>query len=122
MDRDAHVRAARRREALDALEFERQRERILGEQLEDILAEADGTALDASLFEQMSEEDASLVAVALGRVETLFDPDEDDEDDGLDEQPDDGDDVEEEAARLQAEIESSRRIQAALARYLELLK
>ena len=122
MDRDAHVRAARRREALDALEFERQREVMLAEQLGDILAEADGPGLDASLFEQMSEEDASLVAVALGQVEPVFDPDEEDEEEaGFGDESEDGAGVEEEAARLQEEIESSQRIQAALSRYLDLL-
>jgi hypothetical protein len=122
VERDAQVRAARRRQALDALEFERQREAMLAEQLEDVVAEADGPALDASLFARMSDEDASLVRVAFGDVALPFDPDEDGGEDA-----DAGDEavtvdvVGEEITRLEDEIESSRRVQAALSQYLELL-
>jgi hypothetical protein len=122
VERDAHVRAARRRQALDALEFERQREAMLAEQLEDVVAEADGPALDASLFARMSDEDVSRVRVAFGDVGLPFDPDEDSsEDAGAGDEAETGDVTGEEVARLEDEIESSRRVQAALAQYLELL-
>src|SRR2546423_13254656 len=66
VDRDAHVRAARRRQALDALVFEQEREAMLVEQLEDVLAEAEGARLDVGLFAQMSPDEARLVQAALG--------------------------------------------------------
>lgn len=101
-------------------------------QLEDVLAEIEGPGLDTDLFARMSPDDVGLVRVALGQ-DTDAEWDEDAlEDDGLDLSldADDGeaetgeteqDDVEEEIGRLQAEIASSRRAQAALGRYLELL-
>jgi hypothetical protein len=122
MDRDARVRAARRRQALDALDFERQREQMLVEQLEDVLAEADGAALDTAVFARMGDEDASRVRAAFGNVEPSLDPDDElDDVGGGDLEDETGDDVLEEAARLQDEIESSRRTQTALAQYLDLL-
>ena len=91
---------------------------MLVEQLEDVVAEIDGPALDDGLLAQMSPEAAGLVLAALGqnaRVEADEETDEDD--DAFDAVQD----VEEEIARLQAEIESSRRIQAVLGQYLDLL-
>jgi hypothetical protein len=132
LDRDAHVRAARRRQAVDALAFEQDREAMLVGQLEDVLAEVEGARLDADLFAQMSPDDAGLVRAALGQ-NVNADPDEaepEDDDFGFPVDFDAGeaetneteqDDVEEEIARLQAELGSSRRVQAALERYLELL-
>jgi hypothetical protein len=131
VDRDAYVRAARRREALDALAFEQDREAMLVEQLEDVLAETAGPQLDTHLFTQMSSDDAVLVRVALGQdLGTERDdgagPDEDALEPSLDHAADEADiseqdDVEDEIARLQSELESSRRVQAALGQYLELL-
>jgi hypothetical protein len=127
MERAALARAGRRRQVVDALEFEREREAMLAEQLEDVLAEADGPALDATLLTRLSDEDAALVRATLGDVEPTYDPGEGGEDgeDEEGEEREEGDDdagVAEEAARLQGEIESSRLIQAALARYLALLE
>jgi hypothetical protein len=133
VDRDAHVRAARRRQALEALAFEEDREAVLVEQLEDVLAEVEGTGLDAGLFAQMSSDDAQLVRAALGEVEVggpgeEAEPDDDDFGLSLDFDDDDAetdaagpDDVEAEIARLQDVLESSRRVQAALRQYLALL-
>ena len=136
-DRDAQVRAARRRQALDALRFEQEREAMLVEQLEDVLAEAEGARLDADLFAQMSLDDARLVQAALDgalngepwqEAEENVEPDEDDfglsldfEDDGADPDAAATDEVEAEVARLEEVIESSRLVQAALQRYLALL-
>ncbi len=47
-NRDAHLRAARRRQAQEALAFERDREAMLVSELEDVLAEAEGPRLDAA--------------------------------------------------------------------------
>jgi hypothetical protein len=136
MDRDAQVRAARRRQALDALAFEQEREAMLVEQLEDVLAEADGARLDAGLFAQMSPDEARLVQAALGEAvnggtwqeagegvepddEFGLSPDLEDDDADLDAAA--TDDIEAEVARLQEVLESSRLLQAALQRYLALL-
>ena len=133
MDRDVAVRASRRRLALDAAAFERDREAMLVSQLEDVLAEADGPQVDALLFAQMSQDEIALVRAALGEYafvntdEEAVPDDNDvdfspDFDDGEAESSDaGGDGVEEEVARLEGEIESSRQIQAALERYLDLL-
>jgi hypothetical protein len=120
VNRDAHVRASRRRQAVDALAAEQDREAMLVEQLEDVLAEADGARLDADLFAQMSPGDASLARTALGLDEDPG-PEAEPEDDEAETGAADPDDLEEEIARLQDVIESSRRVQAALERYLALL-
>jgi hypothetical protein len=128
VDRDAHVRAARRRQALDALAVEQDRETMLVEQLEDIVAEADGARLDADAFAQMSPDDARLARTALG-LDGDADSDAEAEVDGddfgfsfdLEDDEADPEDLEAEIARLQEVIESSRRVQAALERYLALL-
>jgi hypothetical protein len=128
VDRDALVRASRRRQALDALAFERDRGAMLAEQLEDVLAEVEGARLDADLFAKMSPDDAGLVRAALGD-DVDMEPEGEDPpgDDGftfsLDVEDDEAgtDDVEAEIARLQEELESSSRVQAALEQYLELL-
>ena len=128
VDRDAHVRAARRRQALDALAFEQDREVMLVEQLEDIMAEVEGVRLDAGLFAEMSPDHAKLVRAALG-VDPAAEADDGEagvphELGAAEEEPDDAvepDDVEPEIVRLQDEIEAARRVQAALRQYLELL-
>jgi len=84
----------------------------------------------------MREDETALVRAALGEV-SFDDADEEDEapmddaddfgfsrdfdDVGDDPRDAEGDPVEDEVVRLQEEIESSRRIQVALERYLELL-
>lgn len=101
-------------------------------QLEDVVAEVEGPRLDADLFALMSPEDAGLVQAALGQnLDGEPDEEADPNDDGFelsldfdDDEAETGEteqDVEEEIARLQAELESSRRVQVALEQYLELL-
>ena len=123
VDRDAQVRATRRRQALDALASERDREALLQEQLEEIVAEIDGPRVDADLYARLAPEDVPLVRAALGDVDPVA-PDEDEEDLALyvdlDEEPDAAD-PEDEVVRLQDELTASRRRQDALERYLELL-
>ena len=93
---------------------------MLVEQLEDVLAEADGAHLDADLFAQLSPGDAACTDGARPRVtptrcrargrggwRSRDEPTTED--------------LEEEILRLQDVIESSRRVQAALERYLALL-
>src|SRR5262245_62773922 len=61
MDREAIVRAQRRRQATEALEFEQAREEALRDRLESIVAELDGPALDETAFAVMTPEQAAVV-------------------------------------------------------------
>jgi hypothetical protein len=119
VDRDAHARAARRRQALDALEFERDRAAMLEEQLEDTAARIDGARIDAGVYARMSSDDVELVRTAFG--EDLVDPVDPDADElPAADEPDGGEAASmEELARLGAELASSRRLQAALQRYVD---
>ena len=122
VDRDAHARTALRRQAEDALAFERDREEMLTVELQDLLADASRAEIDEAVFASMSPEDAVRVRVALGNVESVdWDYVAGDPEDGDLEVDDDVGVDEEEVVRLQGEIETSRRSQAALERYLELL-
>jgi hypothetical protein len=121
VDRAAHARAALRRQAEDALAFERDREAMLTVELQDVVAEVHGPEIDEEVFAALTPEDALLVRAALGGGQRV-DDDDDVEDEESGDDPEDAEAAgEEEIARLQAEIESSRRSQAALERYLELL-
>jgi hypothetical protein len=130
------VRASRRRQAEDALAFERDREAMLAGELEDLLAQIVGGSLDAALYALLSPEDVALVRAALAQDadelsgDDPHDADDDDteafdfaflDDDEDDDALQDDDDPEAEVARLQEEIDGSRQVQAALVRYLELL-
>jgi hypothetical protein len=137
MDREALVRASRRRLALDALGFEQDREAVLLGELEDLVAELEGARLDVDLFAQMSPAQAELVRAALGQDAGSDDDEEPPEAGAGDGSPlvdrdavgagkpeaddIDDDDVADEILRLREELESSRRVQAALGAYLELL-
>ena len=129
MDRLAIARAERRRQATDELEFERERATALQEQLERIVLELEGPAVDEEVFAKMAPEDVDLIRAAIqgGSEMELEDIDDEllDGDEG-------GHDTEQWAAeqreaqeaeimRLQAEIASSERRQQALGRYLEAL-
>lgn len=134
MDRDGLVRRVRRRQALDALAFERDRAALLTEQLEETVASLEGARVDAAVYAQLSPDDVQLVRAALrdsDHEEAVFDDDADAEaspDDADDAQEDDdaveADDAqedEEEILRLQGELDGSGRLQAALERYLDVL-
>jgi hypothetical protein len=124
MDRVALVRLVRRRQALDALAFERDRATLLREQVEETVALLEGQRVDADLYGRLSLDDVSLVRAAFG---DLAEPDAaaldfgsgDEGDDELEWDP--AVESEEEIARLQQELEQSIRTQAALERYLEVL-
>jgi len=115
---------------------------MLVEELEDILAEAEGDGVDDALFARMDPAEAALVRDALGHTAVPFGDGEDDPavpgepldldlDLDVDPEPDAGADPdlgaveaaerEEEVARLAGEVESSRRTQTALRAYLDLL-
>jgi hypothetical protein len=129
VDRLTIARAERRRQATDELEFERERATALQEQLERIVLELEGPAVDEEVFAKMAPEDVDLIRAAIqgGSEMELEDIDDEllDGDEG-------GHDTEQWAAeqreaqeaeivRLQAEIASSERRQQALERYLEAL-
>jgi hypothetical protein len=119
VDRETLARAGRRRQVLEALEFEREREAVLVEQLEHTLAEADGAGLDEAIFAGMEPEHVEIVRGV------LHGPSEDEEDEEIliereifRPDPDDDESVEEEIARLEQELADCRARQQALERYL----
>jgi hypothetical protein len=119
VDRKSIARAERRRQAFEALEFERARAAALRERLESIVAELDGPAIDDAIFAQLAPEEVEVVRPALQGDEAepveLFEVElEDPEDDKAAW-------LEDEIVRLQEEIESSGRRQQAFERYLEAL-
>jgi hypothetical protein len=129
VNREAIARAHRRRQATDALGFEREREATLQEQVGDLIAELEGAGVDEAVFARIPAEDAALVRSLLlppeeAEVEVM-----DEEERRLmygdespeDEEPDPREWTEEEIARLEEEIAESRRRQQALERYLEAL-
>jgi hypothetical protein len=123
VDRQAIARAERRRHVTDALEFERARAEALREQLETIVAEIEGPAIDEAAFAAMPPEQAAVVRTELYGAEpepldgedwaiALEDPDADDP--GLDPA-----EREAEIARLEDEIAGSVSRQQAFVAYLD---
>jgi hypothetical protein len=126
VDRDAIARRRRRDQVLDALAFEREREAALVEQLEEVVLEEEGPRIDREAFALLQPED---VAVVRGLLDDWSEPDAEEADEleadffaGLESESDEpAADEEDEVARLQGEIASSRARQRALERYLEAL-
>jgi hypothetical protein len=125
VDREALTREVRRRQALEALEFERSRAEALRERLEEIVAELDGPGLDERIFAAMEPGEIEVVRPAVQTVDLeLYEPEEPAADGGAEVATA----VEEHAAyqeseveRLSGEIESSLVRQRAFERYLQLL-
>jgi hypothetical protein len=107
MDRDEIVRARRRREALDSLEFEGEREEALTSRLEAELRDLEGWRADEAAFSRMQPEDIELLR-RVGFTEA---------------RP--GDEsrarLESQVAELEAEVAEARRRQRAYERYAEAL-
>jgi hypothetical protein len=122
VDRQAIARGERRRRIEEALDEERGREEALVQQLEAVVAEGEGSRIDEQAFAGMDPEDVALVRAAL-EESPFFAYEDDGHADFLPEEPDDTDEtaVEEEVARLQAEIAASQRKRVAYQRYLEAL-
>ena len=124
------ARSQRRSQALEALEFERDREAALRGQLEETVTELEGPNVDEETFARMDPEDVEIVRQTLldaghGFEETVADQDGED---WLDEFRIDGESPEEErqerlgeVERLEGQIKDSRRRQQALERYVEAL-
>ena len=124
MDRDAVARAGRRAQAEDALLFERDREAALRQQLAEIVLEEEGARVDAAAFAALDEDEVRRVRAALGQVDeddVEEDPFADDLYVAFEDEPDEQENDEDEAARLQSEIEESLRTQAALERFIAAL-
>jgi hypothetical protein len=126
VDRQGIARAQRRRQAVDALEFERARGEALQEQLETVVGELEGPALDEAVFATMEPEDVAIVRPALYGEEVEPPPEADDPltaewyEAMADPEPDPAE-QESEIARLRDELAASRRRRLALERYLEAL-
>jgi hypothetical protein len=103
---------------LEALEFERDRETALVEQLEHTLAEADGSGLDETIFAGMEPGDAEIVRETLqGPRDELEEEEFFLEREAFGSEPD-PEALEEEIARLEHQLAECRRRQQAFERYL----
>jgi len=124
VDVEAVARTQRRRQAQEALEFEREREAVLQEQLEAVVGEVEGSRIDEEAFARMPPEDAELARQVLTSGLDGEDPDLDPEDEWYDvgetDEPE-AESYEDEFRRLQEEIAESRRLQQALQSYLDAL-
>jgi hypothetical protein len=107
VDREAVARARRREQALENLEFERQRETALAGQLGDILIEAHGWRSDRQLLSRLEPEEARALRDA--NFEAL--------------PPDEQQiaELDEEIVRLEGEVMECRLRQRAYERYLDAL-
>jgi hypothetical protein len=123
VDREAIAREARRRQALEALEFERSRAAALRDRLESIVVELHGPSVDDAAFARMTADDVQIVRPALQGEEPV-DPEPFDLERALED--DDGGDehaawLEEEIVRLQEELRTSDRKLHAFEQYLAAL-
>jgi hypothetical protein len=127
VDRDAIARAQRRRQVHEALADERDREHSLQEEFERLIGEAEATRIDEEIFARMSPEDAEVVRAVLPEPVPAELEEEDEEwlevagepsDEGAVEPEDE---TEAELARLQEELDASRKRQGAFERYLQAL-
>jgi hypothetical protein len=125
MDFEAIARAQRRRQALEALEFQRDREAALQEQLEAIVTEVQGPRIDEAAFIRMAPEDVELARGILepGLDSVEYDLDSLDKEWSVEEKAPEVEfeDYEAELGRIQGEIADTRRLQQALRSYLEAL-
>ncbi len=124
MDRRAIAIERRRRLVAEHIAEERGREASLADQLEEVVTELEGPAIDATVLEKLSPEDAAVArgvvqggtAMELELDEDFFSDLEDDE-----EPYDAAADLEEELTRLQEAIATSQARQRSLEAYLTAL-
>jgi len=122
VERESIARAERRRQALEALEFERARAAALRERLESIVVELDGPTIDAVVFAELRPEDVEIVRAALQGDEEAEPVEALDFDVELeDPQAEQAAWLEEEIVRLEQEITASGSRQQAFERYLDAL-
>jgi hypothetical protein len=131
VDREAIARAQRRRQATEALEFERDRAAMLKEQIDVLIVELDGSHVDEQVFAKLAPEHAELARSLIAPAEEPADEADEDEwpilgdeapeGEEPEPEPDPREEAEEEIARLQEEIAESRRRQEALEAYIAAL-
>jgi hypothetical protein len=123
MKRIALARAERRRQAADELEFERDREAALREQIARLAAELEGPALDQEVFGRLTPEEVELVRPALEGGPAIGGGEEEwiDSDEPWRDEQSERDELEAEIERLELEIAASTRRQQAFEHYLEAL-
>jgi hypothetical protein len=121
VDRARIARAERRRQALEELDFERERAAALAEEIARLVVELEGPGLDEKVFARLAPADVELVQGSFQSGPQAddvdvewFDPDADDPETLRRE-------TEEEIRRLEAEIAASIRRQEAFERYLDAL-
>jgi len=114
VEREAIARAERRRQALEALEFERSRAEALRERIDALSLELDGRAVDEAAYARLTPEDAAIVREALGDPGP---PEPESEEDGAAHL----ELLEGEIARVQAELTASDARQRAFERFLDAL-
>jgi len=119
VDRKAIARGQRRLQAQEALEFEREREKALRDQLHERIGEADGWRVDEAAFARIDPGDVDLIRGTL-QPPAWVDGEESssivEESPAVIQQS-----LEEEIARLGHEVESCQRRQRAFMLYLEAL-
>lgn len=131
VDRAATARAERRRQVTDALEEERGRAEALRQQIDAIVLELEGPAVDEAAFAAMTPEDAEIVRTTLNGESAMAPEDLQaewteimggfDEPEGWRDVPVEREELESEITRLEQEIAESTRRQEAFERYLEAL-
>jgi hypothetical protein len=125
VDREGIAREVRRRQVREMLDFEREREQTLTEQVELVIGEADGAGVDAAVYARMSPEDVEIVDAELNPPTWESEEDELEfiERDDLVDFDEEGEiDLHaEELARLDGELEDCRRRQVAFQAYLDAL-
>lgn len=126
MDREAIARDVRRRQAQESLDFEREREQTLKDQIELVISEVESPKVDAAAFERMSPEDVAIVRAEFNPLP--YDEEDDpgsffERDDvfNFEVDLDETDPHAEELARLNGELETCLRRQQAFVAYIEAL-
>jgi hypothetical protein len=124
VDREAIARQVRRQQVQDALEFERDREKAISDQIAIAIGEVEGPKVDAAVFARMSPEDVALVRAELNPLPYAAEdgPEYVEQDNFVDlDDFEETDPHAEELARLNEELALSRRRKQAFEAYLAVL-
>jgi hypothetical protein len=123
MDRLAIARAERRRQAVDELEAERDREQALRDQITRLVVELEGPRLDDEIFARLAPGDVELVRPAIQGGPALegIEPEWIDSDEPWRDEEAERAELEAEIIRLEQEIAASKHRQQAFERYLAAL-
>lgn len=123
MDRHAIARAERRRQAVDELEAERDREQALREEITRLVVELEGPRLDEEIFARLAPGDVELVRPAIQGGPAIEDTESEwlDPDEAWRDEEAERAELEAEIIRLEQEIAASKHRQQAFERYLAAL-